>query len=143
MALENFFFRNFCNRVPSLKLTVTKSHITNIGCSGKMEKRSTISQFPLTVYCDTLEEVQESIESSEFIRPALLAGCQSLLESDRRTLLIAEILSLDTYATIKIFIRRDEVEDVLRKTLTWFESREEYEECSECLRLIEKSKKWK
>ena len=101
-----------------------------------MEKSSSVNQFPLTVYCDTLEEVQESIESPDFIRPILLSGCQRLLESDRRSLLIAEIFSFDTYATIKIYIRREEIEDVLIKTLHWFESREEYEECAECQRLI-------
>jgi hypothetical protein len=96
--------------------------------------------FPYTVYCDTLEEVQEVVESPEFIRPTLIDGCRFLLRSRSTELLIAEIFSLDTYATIRISIKRSEIPEVLAKTLDWFLEREEYEECSEIQRLIDLAK---
>jgi hypothetical protein len=98
--------------------------------------RKKIKWLPYKIYCDTLEEVQDSIESAEFIRPALIEGCRTIIESNRDELLIAEIFSLDTYATIRISIKRTEVIEVLTKTLDWFLSREEYEECSEIKRMI-------
>jgi hypothetical protein len=97
--------------------------------------------FPYTVYCDTLEEVQEVVESPEFIRPTLIIGCKQLINSRSSELLIAEIFSLDTYATIRISIKRSEVIEVLSKTLDWFLQREEYEECSEIQDLITEAKK--
>ncbi len=93
------------------------------------------------VYCDTLEEVQECIESPEFIRPLLIEGCRRMLSSRRKTLSIADIFSLDTYAVINVAIRRDEIEEVLEKTLRWYEDREEYEECSEVVELLNRARK--
>ena len=106
-----------------------------------MRRRKGSTHLPYMVYCDSLEEVQEAIESAEFIRPALIEGCRSLLRSRRSELLIAEIFSLDTYATIRISIRNSEVEEVLAKTLDWFVGREEYEECSEIKALLDEWKK--
>jgi hypothetical protein len=99
-------------------------------------KSKSSSHLPYKIYCDSLEEVQEAIESSEFIRPALIEGCERLIGAKRQELLIAEIFSLDTYATIRISIKADEIGEVLAKTLDWFEEREEYEECSEIKRLM-------
>ena len=90
------------------------------------------------VYCDTLEEVQECVEDADFIRPLLIEGARRLMKTRRAELIIAEILSLDTYAVIRISIKRDEVLEVLDKTLQWFLSREEYEECGELKELIDK-----
>ncbi len=104
------------------------------------EKRrltKSVDYLPYRVYCDTLEEVQEAVESSEFIRPTLIEGCRIMLESDADELLVAEIFSLDTYATIRISIKRSEAVDVLLRTLDWFLEREEYEECSEIKKLID------
>jgi hypothetical protein len=106
-----------------------------------MKRRKSLTSstgfLPYKVYCDTIEEVQEAIESAEFIRPTLLEGCRILLGSDSDELLIAEIFSLDTYATIRISIKRSEAVEVLHKTLDWFVEREEYEECSEVKKLID------
>jgi hypothetical protein len=99
-------------------------------------KRKASSHLPYRIYCDSLEEVQEAIESPEFIRPALIEGCERLIGAKRQELLVAEIFSLDTYATIRISIRAEEVGEVLDRTLQWFEEREEYEECSEIKRLM-------
>jgi hypothetical protein len=67
----------------------------------------------------------------------LLIGAAELLRTEADDFLIADILSLDTYATVRISIGRSEIMNVLRATLTWFESRQEYEECAECQRLID------
>ena len=89
-----------------------------------------------TVYCDTLEEVQEAVESPEFIRPLLIEGCRRLIGSRRKTMSICDIYSLDTYAVINVTVRREELGEVLAKTLAWYEEVEEYEECAEIVRLI-------
>lgn len=95
-----------------------------------MNKYNTMENYQYTIYCDTVEEVKECIESPEFIRPLLLASIREMMRRGCRRI-ISEVRTLDTYATINIAVNESEVTGILQKTLTWFEGRDEFEECSE------------
>jgi len=89
------------------------------------------------IYCDTIEDVQECIDSSDFMRPLLVSVCRRLLDSEEDQM-IAELHTLDTYATINIIVNRCDLHKILHKILDAFETKQEYEECSSVKKLIDR-----
>lgn len=92
------------------------------------------------LYCTTMEEVREAIEDKTFVFPQIRRGVQRMLEEERTSWMITEIICLDAGASIWISITLDEAEDSLKLMLKWHVEREEFEECSQISALIEACK---
>ena len=92
------------------------------------------------LYCNSIEEMEELILDKPFVWPLIINGIREMLIERRTSVIILEGKLIGTgkkdTATVWITISDTDVEASLSKMLAWREDREEYEECSQIVSLL-------
>jgi hypothetical protein len=94
----------------------------------------------VVLHCDDLNEVEEAIRDREFMHNHIIRGAKKLLRNRSTTELCVEIRCASNYTSIWISVTTNDVLDSLAKILRRYEEAEEYEECADILRLINRIK---
>ena len=91
----------------------------------------------VTLYCDSVEEMEDAIIDKEFVWPLIARGIRFLISSQRTSCMILEARLTDGRETVWISISEDDVVATINKMIEWRVSREEYEECSDAKKLLD------
>lgn len=94
------------------------------------------------IYCDTVEEVEECVSDSTVIWPIMQRTISRMIDEERETLPSIEIRCSEMVGSVWVTCNISDSETSLNKLLKWRESREEYEECSEVVKLISRLKEF-
>ena len=87
------------------------------------------------MYCSDMDEVEACISEPTVIWPLIYRGLVAMADEDRDSMIILEIRCDGVVGSVWITMRTTEVMETLSKMLVWREGREEYEECSEIVKL--------
>ena len=90
------------------------------------------------LYCKSMEDVREAVESKSFIFTQVRLACEEMLSKNRTTHMCTEIWCIESLSSIWVTVTLESAPDSLEKALTWYLDREEYEECSIVLDLKER-----
>ena len=96
-----------------------------------------------TLYCDSVEEMRDAIVDKEFIWPLIARGIRFLIEAQRTSCMILEARLTDGRETVWISISESDVIATIDKMIEWRISREEYEECSDIMKLLSEWNEYK
>jgi hypothetical protein len=106
-----------------------------------MTKNSSAKKEPTDwtiLYCNDMEEVRAAIEDKEFVFPQILTGIKKMLDENRTSNMVTEIWCIEALSSIWISVTLEESLSSLKLMMEWHLSREEYEECSEVQKVIDR-----
>jgi hypothetical protein len=89
------------------------------------------------LHCSSLDEVDAAIKNKPFIHAHIIRGVRRMLAKRVTSDMCLEIWCSSVHSSIWVSIRLEEAEDAVRKILDWRLSEENYEECGECVELID------
>jgi len=90
------------------------------------------------LYCNTMDEVRSAVEDKEFVFPQILTGIKRMLDENRTSNMVTEIWCIEALSSIWISVTLEESLSSLNLMMEWHLSREEYEECSEVQKVIDR-----
>lgn len=91
------------------------------------------------LYCETMEDVQEAVDSI-FISTQIKIACEEMLSNDTTAHMCTEIFCIDTLSTIWVSITLEDAPSILEVILTKRQDAEEYEECIALQALLDEVK---
>ena len=89
------------------------------------------------LHCANLDEVDAAIKNRSFVQSHIIRGVRRMCERKTTTDMCLEIWCASVHSSIWVSIRLNEAEEALRKILDWRIAEENYEECEECVLLID------
>lgn len=89
------------------------------------------------LYCRTVNEVEEAIKDKRFIHSHIIRAVKRMIRKRATTDMCLEIYCSADNTSFWISVKLEDYEEVLGLILKHLEDREEYEECSEIVRLME------
>jgi hypothetical protein len=95
------------------------------------------------LYCRSVNEVEEAIKDKRFIHSHIIRAVKRMLKKRATTDMCLEIYCSADNTSFWISVKLDDYEEVLGLILKHLEEREEYEECSEIVKLMNECAKLK
>jgi hypothetical protein len=89
------------------------------------------------LHCSTLDEVDSAIKDKGFIHSHIIRGVKRMLQRRATSDMCLEIWCQATFSSIWVSIRLEEAAGAIQKILDWRVAEENYEECAECVELLE------
>ena len=89
------------------------------------------------LHCADLNEVDAAIKDKTFIHSHIIRGVRRMIERRATSDMCLEIWCQATYSSIWISIRLEEAANSIQKILDWRVAEEQYEECGECVELLD------
>lgn len=89
------------------------------------------------LHCATLDEVDSAIKDKAFIHSHIIRGVKRMLQRRATSDMCLEIWCHATFSSIWVSIRLEEASGAIQKILDWRVAEENYEECDECVALLD------
>jgi hypothetical protein len=106
----------------------------------KQDNKLRVEQESWTVmYCVDADEVEACISDPSVIWPLIYRALGVMADEDRESMIVLEIRCDGIIGSVWVTMRTSDVMETLSKMLAWRESREEYEECADIVKL---KKRW-
>ena len=98
------------------------------------------------LYCETMEEMENMVCDKSFIWPLIVSSVRVMIKEKRTSIVVLEgklMQGAKDDASVWITMSDGDVEPSLKKALKWREEREEYEECSDIMKLLSEWNEYK